>query len=195
MQRVFFTSDTHLGHANIIKYSNRPFSNVKEMDDALIDNINSMVHTNDILYHLGDFTFKRDYRDISDYRERIKCKNIYFIYGNHDHEIKKSRDLQLMFISCRNFAEIRDRGQDITLCHYALRVWNKSHHGTWHLYGHSHGSLPDDPNSLSFDCGVDCHNYKPIYFEQIEAIMSKKEFKPIDHHGRRDFETKSTRTN
>jgi calcineurin-like phosphoesterase family protein len=65
-----------------------------------------------------------------------------------------------------------------------MRVWNKSHHGAWHLYGHSHGTLPDDPNALSFDCGVDCHNYTPISFEQVEAIMAKKTFKPIDHHGK-----------
>jgi len=64
-----------------------------------------------------------------------------------------------------------------------MRVWNKSHHGAWHLYGHSHGTLPDDKNSLSFDVGVDCHNFTPINFEQVSAIMKKKNFKPIDHHG------------
>jgi calcineurin-like phosphoesterase family protein len=81
--------------------------------------------------------------------------------------------------------EIAVEGQDITLCHYALRVFNKSHHGSWHLYGHSHGTLPDDPNSLSFDVGVDCHNYFPISLDQVKKIMSKKTWKPIDHHGKK----------
>ncbi len=74
--------------------------------------------------------------------------------------------------------------QDIVMLHYSMRVWNKSHHGSWHLYGHSHGTLPDDPNSLSIDVGVDCHNYQPISYDEIKSIMSKKEFKPVDHHGR-----------
>jgi len=64
-----------------------------------------------------------------------------------------------------------------------MRVWNKSHHGALNLYGHSHGSLPDDPHALAIDVGVDCHNFTPISFEQVKKIMSKKTFKPIDHHG------------
>jgi calcineurin-like phosphoesterase family protein len=76
--------------------------------------------------------------------------------------------------------------RDITLLHYALRVWNKSHYSSWHLYGHSHGSLPDDPNSMSFDVGIDCHNYTPISFEQVKAIMARKTYVPVDHHGRRE---------
>lgn len=194
MQEIFFTSDTHLGHTNIIKYSNRPYLDCKEMDDRIIDNINDKVFHSDILYHLGDFSFKRGYAT-EEYRRRIKCKNVYFIYGNHDKEIRQYKELQNLFLWCKDFAEINVRGKPITLCHYSMRVWNRSHHGAWHLYGHSHGSLPDNPNSLSFDCGVDCHNYKPLSFGEVEAIMSKKTFEPIDHHGRRDFETKSTMPN
>ena len=74
----------------------------------------------------------------------------------------------------------------IVLCHYAFRVWNKSHRGAWHLYGHSHGSLPDDPNSLSFDAGVDCHEFTPISYERVKEIMAEKRFLPVDHHGERD---------
>jgi len=74
-------------------------------------------------------------------------------------------------------------GQQIILCHYAMRVWDKSHWGIWHLYGHSHGSLPDDPRSLSYDVGVDKNNFTPLLFEEVKEIMSKKTFKPVDHHG------------
>ena len=80
---------------------------------------------------------------------------------------------------------IHDRGESksIVLCHYAMKIWNKSHHGVWHLYGHSHGTLPDDPYSMSFDVGVDCHDFKPLGFDDIKKIMDKKKkFKPIDHH-------------
>jgi hypothetical protein len=42
-----------------------------------------------------------------------------------------------------------DFGQPIVLCHYAMRVWNRSHHGAWHLYGHSRGNLPAAPIAQS----------------------------------------------
>ena len=86
----------------------------------------------------------------------------------------------------------------IVLMHYAMRVWNKSHWGMWHLYGHSHGSLPEDPKSMSFDVGVDAiakryavdgiinpDDYRPISYEEVKAIMEKKTFTSIDHHNER----------
>lgn len=103
---------------------------------------------------------------------------IYYIRGNHD----KFNSKISYFEWIKDFAEIKVNDQKITLCHYAMRVWNCSHHGAWHLYGHSHGSLPDDPNSLSFDVGVDCWDFKPISFEQVKERMKQKTFKPIDHH-------------
>jgi calcineurin-like phosphoesterase family protein len=72
--------------------------------------------------------------------------------------------------------------QDIVLLHYAMRVWNKSHHGAFHCYGHSHHSLPDDPNALSMDVGVDGWDYAPLSYREIKAFMKKKTWKPVDHH-------------
>jgi calcineurin-like phosphoesterase family protein len=74
-------------------------------------------------------------------------------------------------------------GQKIILCHYAMKVWNESHHGTWQLYGHSHGSLPEDPNARQTDVGVDSWNYTPVSMEQLNILMAKKKWKPIDRHG------------
>lgn len=181
----WFTSDTHFGHANIIKYCNRPFANVKEMDDAIIENWNKVVKHDDCIYHLGDFCFGRDERDFNSYFRRLNGK-IILIKGNHDKLTWRYRNA--FFASYNSYNEIDIEGQKITLCHYAMKVWNKSHRGAWHLYGHSHGSLPDDKNSLSFDVGVDCHEFKPINIEDIRHIMSKKTFKPIDHHGDRPHE-------
>jgi calcineurin-like phosphoesterase family protein len=64
-----------------------------------------------------------------------------------------------------------------------MKVWNGSHKGDWQLYGHSHGTLPDDPNALSCDVGVDCWNYFPVSMEQLRAKMKTKNYKSIDHHG------------
>lgn len=73
--------------------------------------------------------------------------------------------------------------QRIVLCHYAMRVWDQSHYGTWHLHGHSHGTLPDIKEMLSCDVGVDCWNFTPVSMEQLNAHMAKKIWKPVDHHG------------
>ena len=63
-----------------------------------------------------------------------------------------------------------------------MNIWDKCHHGSWHLFGHSHGSLKDNPNSLSFDVGCKIWDYKPLEFEEVKRLMSLKTFKPIDHH-------------
>ena len=188
---LWFFGDPHFHHANIIKYSKRPFKHVTEMNDTIIQNINDVVTERDLLYCLGDWCWAYDKRQLlriaRELRDRIKCRDVRLIYGNHDREEIKS-----VFTTARDMERVKynDNGeqQEIVLCHYAMRVWNKSHHGAWHLYGHSHGSLKDDPHSLSFDVGVDCHDYKPVSYDQVKAIMSKKVWKPIDHHGARDHE-------
>jgi calcineurin-like phosphoesterase family protein len=180
MKNVFFSSDWHLNHVNIIKHSNRPFRNVDEMNRTIIANYNSRVGPNDELWFLGDFILGRD--PVGQAREFLAqmrgTKHI--ILGNHD---PRTKEFYMLFSSCTEYREIKIHGQRITLCHYAARVWNKSHHGSWMLYGHSHGSLPDDPHSRSFDVGVDCHRYLPVSFEEVGAIMAKKTFIPVDHHG------------
>lgn len=172
---TWFTADTHFGHANIIKYSKRPFSDVNEMDAILINNWNKVVQPEDYVYHLGDFSF----RDTEYYFNRLNGI-IILVEGNHDKITYRNKELFYKYY--QGLLEINISGQEIVLCHYAMKVWNKSHWGAWHLYGHSHGSLPDDPNSLSFDVGVDCHNYRPISFAEVGKIMTKKHFVPIDHH-------------
>jgi len=73
----------------------------------------------------------------------------------------------------------------IVLFHYSLREWNASHWGTYHLYGHSHGTLEDLSNSLSFDIGVDCHNFYPLSYKEVKSIMRKKDWKPPFEKGNR----------
>ena len=176
----YFFADPHFDHGNIIKYCNRPFANAEEMNAAMYENINMVVRPNDILWCLGDWSF----RNHAEHRARIKCKTIHLIKGNHDNAPHEK--LQEIFASVRSLRRIkvqyRGARQHIVLCHYAMRVWDLSHHGAWHLYGHSHGTLPDDPRSLSIDVGVDCHDFKPLNVEQIGEIMARKKCIPVDHH-------------
>lgn len=188
--RLWFTSDHHFGHANIVAYSRRPFPTVEAMNEALIANWNRVVAPQDMVYHLGDL-FLMPASEARNIRERLNGR-ICLIRGNHD---KAAEALKSGFEWIKDLYELKVEDEEapggkrrIVLCHYAMRVWNKSHHGAWHLYGHSHGSLADDPNSLSFDVGVDCHDYTPISYEQVRKIMATKTFTPIDHHAREQEE-------
>ena len=184
---VYFTSDPHFGHANIIKYCNRPFASADEMDRTIIDRWNERVQPGDTLYCLGDWCLWKGSKSIGEvaasYRERINCKKIVMLWGNHDKRGRRDEQFHKLFDGLYDLLELEIAGQLIVLCHYAMRVWNKSHHGSYHLYGHSHGSLPDDPTARSFDCGVDSFNFYPVSIEEVVAKMANKQWQPIDHHG------------
>lgn len=185
----FFISDTHFGHANIIKYSNRPFSSVQEMDRTLIENWNHVVGPKDHVYHLGDFAFAP--------RDRIayilsQLNGIkHFIMGNHDNIIKNNKKFFLenkLWDSIDTDVELKcSNGAFLILHHYGKRVWNKSHHGSIHLYGHSHGTLP--PYNKSVDVGVDAPfitgvpTYTPYSLKQITDYMNTRIAEKVDHHG------------
>ena len=159
----YFTADTHFGHKNIIKYCNRPFDSIDEMNEVMIENWNRVVSSKDNVYHLGDFGFK----DINLILSRLNG-NIHLIHGNHDSSaVKRNR----RFITSSSIKEIKIDGIKTVLHHYSMRVWNASFHGSYHLFGHSHGMLPS--YGLSFDVGVDAWNFMPISEGQIiEKIKS-----------------------
>lgn len=191
-EQIYFTSDTHWGHANILKFASRPFASIEEHDEALIANWNEVVTAPGAhVFHLGDVIFKGDLRHIV---PRLNGQ-IHLILGNHDKRMKKpNRDL---FTSVSDYKEIKVKTspagmeQRIVLFHFPIESWDKRHYGSWHLHGHCHGSLPSGDHQKRVDVGVDVWNYRPVTFEQLEAHMVKKVFKPIDHHGRRDAPRKA----
>lgn len=185
MSSIYFISDTHWGHKNIIQYSKRPFTNVDEMNEALIANWNKLVKPEDTVYHLGDFAFMT-YREFKNTCRRLNG-SINVILGNHDNVITNNvRDLisSNSLNSVQDYKEIKAGGKNFVLFHYGQRVWNKSHHGSIHLYGHSHGSLP--PFGKSVDVGVDCKEitdeYRPIHLDEVLAYMDKRVGEKVDHH-------------
>lgn len=171
---TLFIADTHFSHANIIKYCNRPFSHVGEMNAAMIENWNSVVKHGDTVYHLGDFSLGQGAAE--PLFDRLNG-DIHLVLGNHDEKalaLQGRRDGGKRFASVSDLKEIVVEGQKIVLCHYAFRVWNNHLHGSWSLYGHTHGTLPDDPTLLSLDVGVDCWNFFPVTMDQLRKRMSKK---------------------
>lgn len=194
----WFSADLHFDHKNVITYANRPFRNaagdpdVDLMNETLVERWNARVTPGDIIYLIGDFFLGKDKRRAVEFIERLQGQK-FLVFGNHDKVLRKNPDFLKHFIWAKDFAEIvipdpeAGGGQVITLCHYAMKVWNKSHHGSWQLYGHSHGSLQDDPHRRQLDVGVDCWDYAPVSYEQIKERIKGKQWKPIDHHGARDL--------
>lgn len=161
---IFFTADTHFNHVNrrgsgIIQYCNRPFSNINEMNGALIENWNSLVQPSDTVYHLGDFGMG----DCSHIFKKLHGQK-FLLKGSHD---KDAVRLNWAWVKCCYGLNVAD--EYIWLSHRAHRVWERSFHGSWHLFGHTHGRL--EPYGRSFDIGVDCWEFRPVSFEEIQEKM------------------------
>jgi len=164
MSKIWFTADQHFNHTNIIKYCNRPFEDVARMNETLIANWNARVQLGDDVYVLGDFVFGGNFEDIV---SKLNGE-IGLVLGDHDRPARRIENKVHILGKLYEFRS--DRGISITLCHYALRVWPKSHYNSWCLYGHSHGRLA--PEGKSFDIGVDVDGrYAPYSFADIEKIM------------------------
>jgi len=175
---VYFTSDTHFHHANIINHCNRPFANVIEMDEALIDNWNRTVPKNALVVHCGDFVWKAS-PESEKYQNMIKKLNgqILCVGGNHD----KGED-RIMMINVIESRGTVTQHQKIVCCHYPMIAWNQSFRGSWQVFGHIH-TTPE--NRLSYTCnmrptqydvGVDNNNFRPISYFELKGIINEQIF-------------------
>jgi len=179
---IWYSADLHIGHSNICsststwpdKSACRIFSSVEKMNSTIIDNINSRVKEDDVLFILGDILFGNKIY-LPTVRNRILCKNVYLIYGNHDHFIERDDKYKRLFTGTYDKLQLLiDNKTTIILDHFSHRVWEGSHKGFIHLYGHSHGSIEDYGRSM--DVGVDAifkktGEYKPISFQEVMNIM------------------------
>lgn len=182
---TYFSSDSHFGHKNILRFSNRPFVDMLHMREELIRRWNEVVGPDDEVYHLGDFAFT-DAKDATAIAKRLNGKK-HLIWGNHDHKrYRKHAEFMAQWIWCKDLEQIEVDGIKVILCHYPLLTWNKSHRGSFHVHGHCHGSLPPDPGARRVDVGVDCWDYRPVSFAEVKKVMDAKVFVPIDHHGSSD---------
>jgi calcineurin-like phosphoesterase family protein len=162
----WFSADLHLSHKNIIEYCNRPFTTTVQMDSTIINNF-GCVKPGHTLYLLGDLSF--DEQVAANFLDMLSGVNIVFIKGNHDskrlQKIIKNRNIPLYALYDTNI-----NGQPITMCHYAMRVWSKSHYNAWQVYGHSHATLM--PQGKQYDVGVDNNGFMPVSWEKLRDIMN-----------------------
>jgi len=186
---IYFTSDLHYNHKNIAsktcsrwKSGYRDFSSLQEMNLHIEAQVDRLVYEDEI-YILGDLCFG-DERDIERFIRRFKCP-IHYVAGNHDKRINESPYLISLFKTYSLVSSVTLVHKKIFMSHYSHRVWDKSHKGVIHLYGHSHGSLPD--YGLSMDVGIDTCGYghkKYTFYtlNEILRIMDKRKIENPDHH-------------
>lgn len=181
---IFFTSDQHFFHKNIINLSNRPFENVDDMNAGLISLFNKKVSPKDITYHLGDFAFA-DTDKIKDIISKLNGSH-YFIKGNHDKFKNFSHD---KIIGIGDYLELKIDKRFFVLSHYPMLSWNKSYHGSFMIHGHCHGNINNQNfNTNRIDVGVDSaskiiNSYSPFSINEIINIKGENVKKESSKNG------------
>ena len=181
----FLISDFHFSHSNICgptlsQWSTgyRNFSSIEEMNDTIIDNTNSKVGVADELYFLGDFNFG-DKKKTPELRERIRCRYIHFIYGNHDSHIRKY--YKNLFSTTQDYLEFYHNKTLVCMFHYPMLSWHQIGRGSVHCFGHCHGNLKS-PHGRSMDIGVDTNAFIPYKLDDVVERLLSLPIHSLDHH-------------
>jgi calcineurin-like phosphoesterase family protein len=200
-RKVFITSDTHYGHKNICRGvtawrlpddtipvdQTRDFKTLEEMNETIIYTINSVVGEDDVLIHLGDWSFG-GFENIQKFRDRIVCKEIHLILGNHDHHIENDREgCQELFSTVSHYNRIQYKYNTFVLCHFPITSWDSLNKGHIHLHGHVHLSTEKRfGRGKKMDVGIDGHPTFGVYdMDEIIRLMAKREIMSdmlFDHH-------------
>jgi calcineurin-like phosphoesterase family protein len=183
MENIYFTSDLHFNHSNIITKSHRPFESIEEMNSTIIDNWNRAVRSEDKIYVLGDFCWKKciGVYDIEKIFSILNGKK-HLIIGNHD----------FLFVRKLNWEWVKDYYRlkyDISktekyrfiLFHYPIEIWDGCRLGEIHLHGHIHSKINNLSNYKKIDVGVEANNYTPIHIDQIIELCKNK-IDMMDYH-------------
>jgi len=200
-RKVWIISDTHFGHKNICRgvtewrlpdgsvpiHQTRDFDSIGQMNDAIVNGINSVVGQDDVLIHLGDWSFG-GFENIKIFRDRIVCQEIHLILGNHDHHIENNRsDCQELFASVNHYTKLMYKFDTLVLMHYPIDSWDGLNKGHIHLHGHVH--LPTGKifgKGRRMDVGIDGSLFfAPYSLDNVIKIVKLREIKSNmddDHH-------------
>lgn len=189
-QKIWFTSDLHFGHRNVIRFCNRPWFNEKQMGLGLIDNWNETVSDEDIVFVLGDTFWFNDSRSIKKVLSQLKGKDIYILPGNHDnfdayHRVDDPRihlcaDVVVMWLESEEDLGWPKKIMEVWMAHYPMMTWPHRENGAIQLFGHIHsqqGKTDGVDQDLPLywnqsDVGCDYWNYHPVSFETLLNDMS-----------------------
>jgi calcineurin-like phosphoesterase family protein len=202
-QKLWFTSDTHYNHGNICSATTqwtdpvtcREFKSLEQMNAHLVGNINEVVGQDDVLFHLGDWSFG-GFEQIELFRNQIVCKNVHIITGNHDHHIENNREgIQSLFSSVNKYLNLNVKWnvgtplmgeQRFALMHFPIASWDNMARGAIHLHGHVH--FPADKRigvGKMMDVGCDGNELYPIEMGEVLKLMRDQPIKSMfvfDHH-------------
>lgn len=167
---IYYISDLHIGHENIIRLCNRPFTSVIDMNQQLIVNWNRKVKSNDDVYILGDMFFK--YQDINYVKDTLKKLNgkKHLIKGNHDTFLKQI-NWENYFESLDLYKEINDNNRMVCLFHYPIEEWNGYYRNSYMIYGHVHENMVNiKKHERKFNAGVDVNDFEPKTLDELIEI-------------------------
>jgi calcineurin-like phosphoesterase family protein len=155
---LYFISDTHFSHTNILNYQQREFSDTYEMNSEMTKRWNATVKPNDTVYHLGDFAFHNKPKELWD----LLNGNKIILKGNHDHRYIKKLPFEQDSIKL-----VKYNGYIFVLCHYPMITWQHKGYKSIHVHGHTHKGLPTDLEGRRFNVCVENIDYRPISADSI----------------------------
>lgn len=184
MKNIWFSSDLHFDHRNICEFADRPWIQ-EDNTTELVDRWNACVGMDDDVYHLGDFTFDghKHFDKVVNIIKHLNG-NIHFILGNHCERnlwqmIEDANIPHVIWI--KDYARINIEGQMVVLSHFPHLAWDSMQHGSYHLFGHMHGSLVTEGRSM--DVGIDAHaNHQLFSWTEVKDKLGKRPVTAIGHH-------------
>jgi len=172
----YFTSDWHLSHESIIKFSKRPFGSIEEMDDAIIKNVLSVLKDGDSIYFLGDLSWRAE-ATFKFFNQLSGGVSFFWILGNHDKGWQKYKN---RCASVNQTMETKIRGNNVFLCHYPMVSWNKSHYNSWQLFGHHHKHMDTEKQldeiiqGKMLNVNLEFNDFKMFSEDDVYEIMMRK---------------------
>ena len=183
-EKMFFTSDTHFCHENIIKYCKRPFKDVEENNEELIRRWNEKVPEDGIIFHLGDVAFG-DPDHVDSILERLNG-TIYLVIGNHDWR-RIVNQHAWRFEKMTQQINMKIGKRHIILNHYPMLAFSGAWRGedaTYQLFGHVHTSPYSDEGldqqrmkylfTSQYDVGVDNNDFTPVSWKEVDQIINNQ---------------------
>lgn len=165
-----YIGDPHFGHRAVINFDHRPFLDVDEMDNIMIELWNDRVSKNDQVYILGDFAFHNE-KPYSWYLRQLKGQK-HLIVGSHDKKLLKDAAAMSYFVSVDKSLELTDSQKHIVLSHTPYAEWEGFYQGAYHFYAHIHNKTDGAYQYLKqFDTALNTtaciNNYTPCSFREL----------------------------
>lgn len=166
----FYIGDTHFGHQLVLRFDNRPFSDVKEMDRVMIQLWNSRVQKDDNVYIVGDFAYRNE-KPEEWYLKQLNGHK-YLIIGNHDKKLLSNEKAMGYLEAADKMMHVSDDGKQICICHFPLAEWNGFYRGALHIYGHIHNRKDDawefmKTRTRAYNAGCMLHSYMPVSLREL----------------------------